>query len=97
MQRRPLAQDLAPRTRILEFVIGGAGEGIGGDIAHAIAAGLDAVHLDIGERRQHIGNIDQLHPVELKVLARGEMAVAAIPAPPDHGELAQLPRRQHPP
>ena len=95
MQRRPLAQDLAPRARVLELVIGGAGERIGGDVAHAIAAGLDAVHLDIGERREHLGNIDQLHPVELKVLPRGEMAVAAVPAPPDHGELAQLLRRQH--
>ena len=95
VQRRPLAQDLAPRTRVLQLVIGGAGERIGGDVAHAIAAGLDAVHLDLGKRRQHVGNIDQLHPVELKVLPRGEMAVAAIPAPPDHGELAQLLGRQH--
>jgi hypothetical protein len=48
MQRRPLAQDFAPRPRVLELVIGGAGEGVGGDVAHAIAARLDAVHLDIG-------------------------------------------------
>ena len=95
MQRRPLAQDLAPGARVLELVIGGAGERIGGDVAHAIAAGLDAVHLDIGERGQHVGNVDELHPVELQVLPRGEMAVAAIPPPPDHGELAQLLGREH--
>ena len=52
MQRRPLAQDLAPGTRVLELVMGGAGERIGGDVAHAIAARLDAMHLDIGERAQ---------------------------------------------
>ena len=95
MQRRPLAQDLAPGTRVLELVMGGAGKRIGGDVAHAIAAGLDAVHLDLGERRQHVGNVDELHPVELQILPRGEMAVAAIPFAPDHGELTQLARRQH--
>ena len=66
MVGRPLAQDLAPRARILQLVIGGAGKRIGGDVAHAIAAGLDAVHLDLGKRRQHVGNVDQLDPVELK-------------------------------
>ena len=92
VQRRPLAQDLAPRPRVLELVIGGAGKRIGGDVAHAIAARLDAVHLDLGECGENVGNIDKLHPVELQVLARGEVAIAAIPLPPDLGELAELAR-----
>ena len=92
VQRRPLAQDLAPRPGVLELVIGGAGKRIGRDITHAIAARLDAVHLNLGECGQNVGNIDKLHPVELQVLARGEVAIAAIPLPPDHGELAELAR-----
>ncbi len=50
MQRRPLAQHLAPGARVFELVVDRAGEGVGGDVAHAIAARLDAMHLDIGER-----------------------------------------------
>ena len=53
------------------------------------------MHLDLGERRQHLGDVDELDPVELQILPRGEMAVAAIPLPPDHGELAQLLGREH--
>src|SRR5206468_1644106 len=36
----------------------------------------------------------ELGPVELHVLARGKVAVAAVVAPRDVGELAQLPGRQ---
>jgi hypothetical protein len=53
------------------------------------------VHLDLGQRREHIGNIHELHPVELEILARGEMAVAAIPFAADHRQLAQLPWAEH--
>ena len=95
MQRRPLAQHLAPGTRVFQLVIDGAGERIGGDVAHAIAACLDAMHLDIGERAQDLGHVDELHPVELQILPCGEMAIAAIEAAADHGELAQLARREH--
>ena len=84
MQRRPLAQDLAPGTRVLQLVIGRGGIRVGGDVAHAIAARLDAMHLDLGEGGEHVGNVDQLHPVELEILPRGEMAVAAVPFAADH-------------
>ena len=53
------------------------------------------MHLDIGERAQDLGNVDQLDPVELQILPRGEVAIAAIPTPSDHGKLAQLAGRQH--
>ena len=95
MQRRPLPQHLAPGPRILELVVRCRRERVGGDVAHAIAAGLDAMHLDLGERGEDVGDVDELDPVELKILPRGEVAVAAIEAPADHGELAQLARAQH--
>jgi len=75
--------------------MGGAGKRIGGDVAHAIAARLDAMHLDLGKCAQHVRDVDKLDPVELQILPRGEMTVAAIPPPADHGELAQLTGRQH--
>ena len=46
MEGRPLADDLAVDARILDLVGGDAGELIGGDVADAVAAGLDGVHLD---------------------------------------------------
>src|SRR5262249_21936064 len=95
MQRRPLAQHLAPGTRVFELVIDGAGERIGGDVAQAIAARLNAMHLDVGERAQDLRNVDQLHPVELEILPRSEVAIAAIPAATDHGKLAELAWAKH--
>ena len=86
---------LAPGARVFQLVVDGAGERIGGDVAHAIAARLNAMHLDVGERAQDLRHVDQLHPVELQILPRGEMAVAAVEAPADHGELAQLAGREH--
>ena len=96
MQRRPLPQDLGIEARIGDLVGRGAGEMVGGDVAHAIAGGLDGVHLHLGQLHQDVGDVLQRDPVELQVLAGGEMAVIAVPAPPDHGELAQLARRQVP-
>jgi hypothetical protein len=45
-----LAQDLAPRPRVFQLIVRRTREGVSCDVAHAIAARLDAVHLDIGER-----------------------------------------------
>ncbi len=52
------------------------------------------MHVDFGEGRQGIRRILELDPVELEVLARREVAVAAIVLARDISELAQLPRRQ---
>ena len=46
MQRRPLPEDLGIGPRIDDLVGGGAGEMVGGDVADAVARGLDGVHLD---------------------------------------------------
>ena len=65
---------------------------IGGDVADAIAAGLDGVHLDVGQAVEDVGNVAQLGPVELDVLAGGEVAVAAVVLVGDVRKLAQLAR-----
>ena len=82
------------RARVFDLVGGGAGEMIGGDIADAIAAGLDGMHFDAGELGQNVGHVHQLGPVELQVLARGEMAVALVVFARDMGQHAHLLGRQ---
>ena len=91
-----LADDLGVRPGILDFVPGDAGEGIRGDISVGVAAGLDGVHLHLGEVGQDVRRILQLGPVVLDVLAGGEMAVAPVIFPGDEGQLAELRRRQKP-
>ena len=49
---------------------------------------------DLGEIGQRIRQLGKLDPVVLDVLPRGEMAVAAVIAPRDMGQLAQLLRGQ---
>ena len=52
------------------------------------------MHLDAGQLGQDVGRVLQRGPVELQVLAGGEMAVAAIVFARDLGELAHLARTQ---
>ena len=94
VQGRPLPDDLGIDARILDLVGGGAGIVVGGDVADAIAAGLDGVHLDLGQIVQDVRDIVQLGPVVLDVLPGGEMAEAAVVAPGDMAQHAQLVRRQ---
>ena len=94
MDRRPLAQHLGPYPRILDLVDRHPGVGIGRDIADAVAAGLDRMHLDLGQRIKDVGRILEPDPVELDVLTRREVAEAAVPLAGDQGKLAHLPRRQ---
>ena len=67
---------------------------VGRDVADAVAAGLDGMHLDARQIGQDIGHALERRPVELDVLARGEMAVAAIVGARDVRQHAQLPGRQ---
>ena len=76
VQRAPLAQDFAEGARVGDLVDGDAGALVAGDVADAVAAGLDAVHVDAGQQVHHVGALDQRNPVELHVLARREVAVA---------------------
>ena len=90
MERRPLPENLGIGARIDDLIGRGSGEMIGGDVADAVARRLDGVHLDAGEILKNVGNVLQRRPVELEVLAGGEVAVAAIVFPRDEGEHAQL-------
>ncbi len=94
VHRRPLAEDLRQWARVDQLVGGDAGEGLGGDVAHAVAGGLDGVHVDLGEVLQDVWRLRQLDPVELDVLPRGEVPVAAVVTPGDQRQRAQLSRRQ---
>ena len=80
MERRPLPQNFRIGARILDLVCGSAGKLIGGDIADAIARGLDRMHFDAGEFIQNIREFGKGRPVELQVLPRREMAVALVVA-----------------
>ena len=66
------------------------GQVIRGDVAHAIAARLDGVHLHAGELGENLGDVRQRRPVELQVLTRREVAVALVVTAGDLSELAQL-------
>ena len=63
MQRDVLADELRPDARVLDLVGRDAGPLIGGDVAHAVAAGLHAVHADAGEIGHRVGQFVELDPV----------------------------------
>jgi hypothetical protein len=78
MQRRPLADDLAVRARIVELVGGDPGQMIRGHVTHAVAARLDGVHLHRGELGEEVRDACERRPVQLQILAGREVAVAAV-------------------
>ena len=73
VQGAPLAHDFCEWARVGHLVGGNPGQGVGGDVADAVARGLDAVHVDLGQEVHHVGRARQGNPVELHVLARGEV------------------------
>ena len=87
MQRHVLANELGPHPRILDFVGRNAGPLVGRYIAHAISAGLHAVHADCGQIGHGVRQFLELDPVVLNVLAGGEVRVAAIVAARDVRQL----------
>ena len=94
MKRRPLPEDFGVRTRIGDLVVGDAGVMVRGDVADAVARGLDRVHLDARELGEDVRRVLQRRPIELDVLPGGEMPVAAVVLARDLGELAHLTRAQ---
>ena len=97
VERRPLPHAARCTGRgSTDLVAGDAREVVARDVADAVARGLDGVHLDPGELGQDVGHLLDMRPVELDVLARREVAVAAVVGAADVGERAQLPRRQLP-
>eukprot|EP01036_Dinobryon_divergens_P041491 gene41491-55012_t len=75
VQRAPLAHDFGVGARIGDLVDGDAGALVARDVADAVAAGLDAVHVDQSQQVHHVGRLGQRNPVELDVLARREVGV----------------------
>ena len=92
MECRPLTDDLRPDSRVLNLILGDPGELIGSDVADAVAAGLNAMHLDGGELRQNFRRLFQLRPVVLNVLPRGEVSITFVVASGDSRQLAHLAR-----
>ena len=92
MHRRPLADRLGPRPRVIDFLGRRAGIGVGRDVADAVAAGLDGVHVHLRQVVEDVRRVAELDPVQLQVGARGEVAVALVIGPRDPGQFAQLRR-----
>jgi hypothetical protein len=86
----PLADELGVRPGIGHLVRRRAREMVGGHVADRVAAGLDRVQPDLGQCVQHVGHVAEPGPVELDVLAGGEVAVTLVPALGDHRELPHL-------
>src|SRR6266702_403367 len=94
MQRGVLADQLRPDARILDLTGRDAGPLVRSDVAHVVAGGLHRMDADLGEICECVRQFGELDPVELDVLARGEMTVAAVIFARDMGKLPQLVRRQ---
>ena len=75
VQRAPLADQLGVGPGIDDFVDGHTSQLVGGGVADAVAAGLDAVQVHAGQEVHHVGRFGQGNPVELHVLAGGEVTV----------------------
>ena len=84
----PLAQQFGPGAGVRHLVGGNAGILVGTDVADAVAAGLDGVHLHRRQFGEDVGRIGQLDPVILQVLARGEVAIVLVIFRPHHALLA---------
>lgn len=63
MERAPLADQLAKRTWIGDFVHRNAGVCVTRDVADAIATGLHTVHVHGGERVEHVGRVFERNQV----------------------------------
>ncbi len=96
MQRRPLPDDFAVGSRVLQFICGDSGEVIRGHVADAVAARLNRVHFDGCQVCEDVGHILELGPVELDVLAGREVAVGAVIATRHLSQHAQLVGAQQP-
>ena len=90
MVSRPLADQFCDRSRVRNFIRRSTGEMVGCDVADAVPAGLDGVHLHLCQGVQNVGYFTQLGPVELDVLAGGEMAVAFVELVGNVGQLVHL-------
>ena len=91
VDRRPLSDDLAPGPGILDLVLRRPGEDVSRRVADAVAAGLDGVHLDLGQIAEDRRQVRQGRPIVLDVRPRREMAVALVIGAGDMGQPPHLP------
>lgn len=94
MEGRPLTQQLGPRAWVRHLISGDASILVRRDIADAIAAGLDGMHLDRCQLGQNVRRVGQLDPIILQVRSRGEVAIALVIFTRDLTQLAHLRRVQ---
>lgn len=86
----PLADDFTPGAWIDDFICSDTGELVGGGVAQAVAAGLDRVHLHGGQLGEDVRDVFQRRPVELYVLAGGDVGIALVVVAGDLGQGADL-------
>ena len=55
VQGAPLAHDFCERARVGQLVRRNTSAFVTGDVADAVAAGLNAVHVDAGQQIHHVG------------------------------------------
>ena len=94
VERGPLADDLAPWARIDQLVGSDTGELVGGDVAQAVAAGLDRVHLHGRQFSQDVRDVFQRRPVELHVLPGADVGIALVVVAGNPGHHSRLARSQ---
>ncbi|MNS09735.1 hypothetical protein D3C72_412300 [compost metagenome] len=94
VERGPLTNDLAPWARVDHFIGSDTGELVGGDVAQAVAAGLDRVHLHGGQFGKNVRNVFHGRPVELHVLPGTDVGVALVVVAGNFGHHSRLARSQ---
>ncbi len=67
-----------------------AGQRTRGHVANGVVTGLARGQPDVGQQVQQIRHLPQRHEVELHVLARGKVSLAAGVVVSDFGKLAHL-------
>ena len=90
MQRRPLANNFTPGTRIFNFIVCNTGELVGSGVAYTVTTGLYGMHLNRGELSENIGNFFENWPVKLNILTGGKVYIALIEGSANSGDLAHL-------
>ena len=93
---RPLPNELCIRPRISNLVDRRPRKLICRDVANCISAGLNRMHVDVRERVENVGCIDQTRPIELDILTGRKVAVTFVPFIRDVGQLAHLLTRERP-
>ena len=94
IERGPLANDFTPGARIFNFLRVHTGEFIGGDVTDTVAAGLDGVHLHLGQLGKNVRHFLYGRPVQLNVLTGADVAEALVIGAHNMSQTAQLTARQ---